>query len=265
MIRKGYLHRLRRGVFAVGHLALGDEARRRAAVDAAGEGAALTRISAGIWWEILTRSDRIVEVVVPRQRRPVTGGHLFIDRRLPPDAVVLHRNVPVLTPTWTIVSLADRLGAGDLTRVMREASYRRLLRLDELVRICEGHERRAGIRTLRKAIELRMSGSSGYASRLERDVNRYVRAKVDVAPIMNVTIAGLADEYEVDMVWPDIRVCCEIDGPIHDDPDVRREDERRTADLQAAGWIVVRIHWSAWKADPGAAVAELLEFVTTRR
>lgn len=264
MVDKAYLHRVRRGVYVVGHLALGDDARRMLAVRCAGDGAALTQFSAGRSWELTRRVDHVVDVVVPKQRRAVDGARLHVDARLPNDAFGTFRNVPIMSPTWTIVSLGSRLGPGDMTRVLREASYRQILDLSALVRICDGDEHRPGIPVLRKAIDLRMSGSAGYASRLERDLNRYVRGHAVVAPLPNVMIAGRLDEYEVDMVWRALRICCEIDGPIHDDPDVRRDDRKRTADLEAAGWIVIRIHWTEWERDPAGAVARLLDLVEIR-
>lgn len=263
MVAKGYLHRLRRSVFAVGHLSLGDDSRRMASVRCAGHGAALDQISAGACWLITKRPDRVVNVVVPRPRRPVDNVRMRIDTRLPPTAFTTFRNIEILTPTWTIMSLAERMGPGSLTRVLREASYHRLLDMPALLRIAEG-EPRSGIVTLRKALDLRTAGSAGYASRLERDVNRYVRTFDIPRFLPNVVIAGLTDDYEVDMVWHAFKVCVEIDGPIHDDPDVQREDRMRTADLEAAGWTVIRIHWSVWEADRAAAVAPLIALLQGR-
>lgn len=264
MVDKGYLHRLRRGVFAVGHLALGDDARRMAMVRCAGDGAALTQFSAGACWQITRRHDHVVEIVVPRDRHRFAGVSITVDTRLPSTAFTRYRNTPILTPTWTIVSLARRMGPGSLTRVLREASYRRILDSAALYRISDTHDRRPGIVTLRKALDLRTTGSSGYASNLERAVNRRVRRHAARPPLPNVMVAGRIDEYEVDMVWRELGICAEIDGPIHDDPDVRREDLARTTDLEAAGMTVFRIHWSTWEADPAAAIADLLDEVERR-
>lgn len=156
------------------------------------------------------------------------------------------------------------MGPGSLTRVLREAFYRKHLDTPALVRIADSHDRLPGVVVLRTALDLRSAGSSGYASRLEKDVNRFTRRRAACAPVPNVVIAGILDEYEVDMVWRALGTCAEIDGPIHDDPEVQAEDRRRTADLEAAGWTVFRIHWTDWEADPAAAVAELLEEVARR-
>ena len=264
MVAKGHLHRVRRAVFAVGHLALGDDARRMAMVRCGGSGAALAAISAAACWKITHRFDHIVDVVVTSPRRPMRGVGFTVDRGLPSDAMTTYRGIPILTPTWSIATMATRVGAGELTRVLREASYRRRLDMVALARIAERDDRRPGVATLRKAIDLRTAGSAGYASRFEADVNRYVRSCAVIQPIPNALVDVEGDSLEVDMVWRSLRICAEIDGPIHDDPDVRRDDARRTALLEAAGWTVIRIHWTAWEADPATALAPLLMRLTSR-
>ena len=52
-VEGGRLHRVHRGVYAVGHRALGREGRALAAVMACGEGAVLSHRSAGRWWELI--------------------------------------------------------------------------------------------------------------------------------------------------------------------------------------------------------------------
>jgi very-short-patch-repair endonuclease len=203
-----------------------------------------------------------VDVAIPRPRRSVDGARLVVDTRTPSSGVTRYRNIPITNPTWTIVSLAERYGPGSLTRIMREASNQKILDMKALHRIAESSDRRPGIPTLRAALDLRTAGSSGYASRLERDVNRYLRTFEVPRFLPNVVVRGVLDDYEVDVVWHEQRICLEIDGPIHDDPDVQREDRDRTADLVAAGWTVIRIHWTAWEADRAAAVQPLIDALT---
>lgn len=263
LVRRRGLIRLRRGVFAVGHRAFGEDARRMAAICCAGEGAALTGVSAGRCWELTGRTERVVDIMVPAQRRPVDGARLILDRRLPPDAVTSCRGIPIVTPSWTIVELARRMEPGELARVLREASYRHVLDVVQLVSIVE-HGRRPGVVPLGRALDLRASGSDGYGSRLEASVDRYLRRCRIERPMPNVAINVFEDCLRVDFVWRTLRIVLEVDGPIHDDPDVQRDDRRRTELLEMAGWTVVRIHWTAWEADRRAAVAPLLELIAAR-
>ncbi len=52
-VEGGRLHRVHRGVYAVGHRRLGRQGRALAAVMACGEGAVLSHRSAGRWWELI--------------------------------------------------------------------------------------------------------------------------------------------------------------------------------------------------------------------
>src|SRR5215203_5555930 len=76
--KKGRLHRVHRGVYAVGHHALNLHGRFMAAVLACGEGAVASHVSAAVLWELLKPIDAPVHVSVPstsgRARRP--GIHL---------------------------------------------------------------------------------------------------------------------------------------------------------------------------------------------
>src|SRR3954452_10190282 len=64
-VRNGRLHRIHRGVFAVGHANLTLEGRFLAAVKACGPGAVLSHFSAAALWEIVAWDDRYVQVTVP--------------------------------------------------------------------------------------------------------------------------------------------------------------------------------------------------------
>ncbi len=53
-----------------------------AAVLAAGEGAALSHLSAAALWGIWRRAPGRIDVTVPRQRRPQSGFHVHTSRTL---------------------------------------------------------------------------------------------------------------------------------------------------------------------------------------
>src|SRR3954463_8052599 len=64
--RNGRLHRVHRGVYAVGHAGLTMRGRFLAAVKASGEGAVLSHVSAAALWELLPWEDaRPVDVIAP--------------------------------------------------------------------------------------------------------------------------------------------------------------------------------------------------------
>src|SRR3954452_20069029 len=61
-IRVGRLHRIHRGVYAVGHRALSREGRYLAPVLACGDGAVLSHAAAADLWELRTSGSRKVDV-----------------------------------------------------------------------------------------------------------------------------------------------------------------------------------------------------------
>ncbi|MCW2921554.1 MAG: hypothetical protein JWL76_1428 [Thermoleophilia bacterium] len=70
--RVGRLHRVQRGVYSVGHVALSREGVWLAAVLAAGDGAALSHLAAATLWKIWKRSGAVeTTVVAPRRVRGI--------------------------------------------------------------------------------------------------------------------------------------------------------------------------------------------------
>src|SRR6201996_6126061 len=80
-VQAGRLHRLHRGVYAVGHRSLSWRGRWLAAVLAAGDGAVLSHVSAVALWQFL---------------RPIPGPvHVLLDaevRRKPRPGLQIHRS-----------------------------------------------------------------------------------------------------------------------------------------------------------------------------
>src|SRR3954447_22306075 len=84
-VRAGRLHRLYRGVFAVGHLSLNEEAVFLAAVLACGPDAVLAHGSAATLWGFWEESGQDVHVIAPNRRgRSPHGIVAHRDGWLPP-------------------------------------------------------------------------------------------------------------------------------------------------------------------------------------
>ena len=90
-------------------------------------------------------------------------------------------------------------------------------------------------RGLEEALALNARGSAGTKSALEDRFLAHVRDAGLPAPEVNVQVEGL----EGDARWRN--VIFEIDGPGHERPRTRAEDEERDAKLRAAGYDVVRL------------------------
>jgi very-short-patch-repair endonuclease len=103
----GRLHRLHRGVYAVGHARVALEGRWLAAVLACGEGAVLSHESAATLWGISPRCPSIVHVTVPTQngRRRRTGIRMHRSATLTSTEATRRRNIPVTTHARTLRDL----------------------------------------------------------------------------------------------------------------------------------------------------------------
>jgi predicted transcriptional regulator of viral defense system len=117
----GRLHRIYRGVYAVGHAGLSQEGRWMAAVKACGEGAALSHRSAAELWALLEIRGGPAHVTVPvaggRARR--TGIHVHRSPSLIEAVRTLRRGVAVATPVRTLT---------DLRRAGEPAEFRSAIR-----------------------------------------------------------------------------------------------------------------------------------------
>ena len=76
-LESGRLHRVHRGVFAVGHLRLSQHGQWMAAVLSCGTAALLSHRSAGVLWGVAPYAGRWIDVTAPGSRRPTASGSSF--------------------------------------------------------------------------------------------------------------------------------------------------------------------------------------------
>jgi predicted transcriptional regulator of viral defense system len=132
--KKAQLHRIHRGVYAVGHRAPSWHRRWMAAVLACGEGAVLSHGSAASLWGLLKPIEGPIHVSIPSTsgRKTRRGIHVH---RCPslrtPSLVTLRDNIPVTTVGRTVEDLrASSLISSHLVRrAIRQAELKGL-RLD---------------------------------------------------------------------------------------------------------------------------------------
>jgi hypothetical protein len=122
-VQKGRLHRLHRGVYAVGHRSLSWRGRWLAAVLAAGDGAALSHASAAALWEFLRPIQGPVHVTIAaaarRGSRP--GLQIHRSRTLAPSHITRRHGIAVTTPARTIEDLRTTVEPYLFRRALRQA------------------------------------------------------------------------------------------------------------------------------------------------
>ena len=254
----GRLHRLHRGVYAVGHGLVSKEGRWLAAAMRGGEGAVLSHGSAAALWGILRDGERDrIDISLPRSTqlpRPIRRHVL----RLPPDEITAKRLIPVTTLARTLFDIAAGSPHERLEAAIREAEYRHLFQLQQLENLLERHPGRRGATAIRACLHRLCHGPRGRTrSRLEVRFAALL-ARTDLPrPALNALLDLDGFRIEADCLWSKQRLIVELDGGRSHGTRVAFEaDRERDRRLQVAGWRVVRVTWHQLD-DPDPLLADL--------
>jgi very-short-patch-repair endonuclease len=257
-VRAGRLHRVHRGVFAVGHPRLTPEGRFLAAVFACGPGAVLSHESAAVLWGLRQpRGPRIDVTAATRGGRSRRGALISHRSTLEPEEVTVKDGVPVTSAARTVLDLADVLRRRPLERVLDEAFY---LGLD-----LEGLTPRRGRRgfgLLTAVLAEHEAGTTWTRSALEERMLTLCRRRGLPAPVVN----GEVGRWELDFHWPDQRLAVETDAwSSHGGRGAFERDRLKDAQLVEAGWRVVRITRARLAREPREVAALLARLLSGDR
>lgn len=262
----GRLHRIHRGVFAVGHPALTSEGHYLAAVLACGPGAVLSHRSAAAHLGIRRTSASRVDVTVARRTgRSRKGIAVHSAATLRADERTVERGVPCTTVARTIVDLSGCVHPEALEYAIHRAQTRRLLERDRVAAVLAHLQRRRGNAAVRRILRITDRSEDEVRSSNERRFLRLVRDAGFPLPKRNLWI--VLDGYpaggvEVDFAWPELRLAVEIDSAVYHDTDrALVNDRRRDRALMLAGWRVVRFADRDLEDDAVRAIAQLDRFI----
>lgn len=230
MLRTGRLHRVHRGVYHVGHSALSERARHRAALLAVGAAAVLSHRSAAALWGLLAW-DGYPELTTTLRSQNRLAGLIVHRVRSPPQATT-HRGFRITTVEQTILDLATVLPARPLARALGEAEYQRLLDRDRLRALARG---RRGAAAIRVALG---DGPAATHSSLEDSFLDLLRRAELPSPQVNARLGG----RQVDFFWPEQRVIVETDGwAAHGRRAAFDADRQRDLDFESRGYRTARV------------------------
>jgi hypothetical protein len=254
--RNGRLHRLHRGVFAVGHSRISREGRWLAAVLALGEGAVLSHVSAAALWGIRHSSSSYVHVTVPtsggRHRRRGIVVHRSLT--LGPADVDEEQAIAVTSVSRTLLDLAGVLAPGRLERAIEQSLALRLFDLRAVDAVLAANPRRPGAAALAEIIARIHDEPSLARLELEALMLDLCDAHGIERPEVNVLIEGI----EVDFLWRTHRLIVETDGrQWHDTPHGFARDRERDERLTVLGYRVVRFTYRRVADHPDAVAATL--------
>jgi hypothetical protein len=227
----GRLHRLHRGVYAVGHRSLSWRGRWLAAVLAMGDGAVLSHGSAAALWQFLRPMGGPIQVTVSGDggRRARQGIVVHRSRTLTPSHVTMRHGIAVTTPARTIE---------DIRTEVEPYLFRRALRQAELA----GHR------------VPHLSATKRTRSDLELLFLALCEDHGLPRPLVNHRVHG----YRVDFFFVDHRLAVETDSWNYHRGSVAMEDDHaRDLALRAHGIETRRYTGDQLEAAPDAVFADL--------
>jgi very-short-patch-repair endonuclease len=250
-VRKGQLHRIHRGIYAVGHRAPSWHGRWMAAVLACGDGAVLSHHSAAALWELLKPIEGAIHVSAP-----TTSGR--VARR----GIHLHR-CPSLSPSREPSSSPSYLHQ-EGGRGRRLTTHRHHIPVTTIQRTIDdlrastllpSHLLRRAIRQAEfKGVHLEGVESDRTRSDLETAFLDLYRRHHIPPPEVNVKLG----RWEVDFLWRDERLVVETDCFLYHRGSVAFEDDHvRDLDLRTAGFTVLRFTDEQLEDEPDRIAADL--------
>jgi hypothetical protein len=255
-VRRGNLHPIHRGVYAVGHDALTQTASFAAAVLACGAGAVLSHHAAAVHLGLLAGLDgRLPEVIVPRAGGRRLDGVRAHRSALNPGDVWTRDAIRVTSPARTSLDLAATTAAKALRRTLRQAQAEQRVNVRQLLDVLHRHPHHRGAAKLRAAIA---DGPAPTRSDHEDLVLDLIDRAGIRRPELNPRLRVGGRTILPDMLWREERLALECDSRRwHGDPLTLQDDADKQAILEAHGYRVLRVTWRQAAGDPQQTLARL--------
>jgi len=258
----GRLHPVQRTVFAFGHRAVGPRARLRAVVLACGPGTVISHRSAAWLLGLREKNPVVVDVICPGQAgRKVDGVRVHKAPYPAPSEVRTAYGIPCTTVARAIVDLAGTHGIDKLREAVEMAATRGVLDIAAVEAVLDNGPRRRGAPARRIVLDewrpvAETARYSTIRSLFEAKLLPLVAAAGLPIPEMNAPVRTAERVLEVDLFWPEQRFVVEADSRRHHAIEVAFErDHKRTRELIAAGYGVLRVSWREAEREPQAVFA----------
>jgi very-short-patch-repair endonuclease len=222
-----------------------------AAVVACGPDAALSHRSAAELWGLLeTRPGDIDVTVIGHNPGLRPGIRRHRSRAIEPREVRTKRGGRVTSPVRTVLDNArDR----DLEELLANAFAATLVNQRQIDRVIARFPTFPGVGRL-QALLRQDGGVRRTRSWGERRLLSLIRGAGLPVPLTNRQLHG----FQVDAVWPDLKLVVEVDGyEFHRDRDSFENDRARDATLVAAGYRVIRFTATQLDEQPLVVITRL--------
>jgi predicted transcriptional regulator of viral defense system/very-short-patch-repair endonuclease len=259
-VKRGRLHPIHRGVYAVGHMAITWEGRCIAAVLARPGAVASHKTAAWIHGLLRSRPGTIHLTAPTRQR--LKRDFVVHFATLEPDDTATVDGIPVTSPARTVLDLVPEESRRDLERLLQRADDNKLLdrrRFEATLARAGGHRGRG---KLAEALRNFKPERATLRSDLERRFRRLVLAAGLPHPQTNVAVEG----YELDAYWEAEGFAVELDVyATHGSPRSFEEDRKREDDLLLAGIELIRVTDRRLDREPRETIARVAAHLERRR
>jgi very-short-patch-repair endonuclease len=256
----GRLHRLYRGVYAVGHVNLSLHGRSLAAVLACGPDALLSHYSAVWLWGLARHSPAPFHVTAPQPRSARRPIRIHYSRTLAAADRGLQEGIPVTSVARTLLDQAALASPRNLRRLLKHSEERKLFDLAAVHDVLARNRGHRGSPRLRDAIRL-YEPPPFTRSEFEATFFDAVLAAGLPRPRVNFNLAGM----EVDLFWPRHRFVVELDlYETHGTRDSFEDDRLRQEDLLLEGIGMTRVTGPRFEREPEAVLARISRFLAER-
>jgi predicted transcriptional regulator of viral defense system/very-short-patch-repair endonuclease len=255
----GRLHRLHRGVYAVGHRRLTWHGRCMAAVLASYPSVASHLSAAWLWGLLRSRPDTLH--VTSRRTRRAKRSFVVHTADLARADLARRDEIPVTSLSRTILDVAVMSRPRTVRRHIQLADDLEvfdLREMDDLLERTKGHRGQAKVRA---ALDLYDEKPVFTRSGLERRFLEVVREAGLSEPAMNLFVEG----YEIDAWWEAERFGVELDVfETHGSRLSFEEDRERDDELLLAGIETTRVTGPRLDREPGAVVDAIRRHLARR-
>ena len=249
----GRLHRIHRGVYAVGHTTISLRGRWLAAVLACGSDAVLSHRDAATLHDLRPVSSGRIDVTATSRHR-IDGIDCHYVRVLHADDWVIVDGIPVTSVSRTFLDVAETFTARGLGSTLEQAQRQNKFDLRLIQAVIARSPGRRGLKPLGEALVQLTDEPPWTQSDLEDLLRALIRDADLPQPETNVFIEGEL----VDFAWRQHKLIVEVDGwTFHKTKRSFEDDRRRDAKLVLAGWRVVRFTYDQVRYEPQAVARTL--------
>jgi very-short-patch-repair endonuclease len=256
------LHRVHRGVYAVGHRSISRATHLRAALLACGEGAVISHATAAAFWGLYDEWPQLTDVTVPVEAgRKIDGIRCRRCRYPLEEEITIRHGVCCTTVARTLVDLAGIWSTSSLRRAVGRAAFLKQLDVDALDLAIHNAKRRRGMRIL-SAIAGDWRTKDGSLPDVRSDFEALALPQLMriglLRPETNVRMVLEGEVLEVDFLWEKQRLVVETDGGgTHETPAAFQQDRHRDQLLVAAGYRVMRVTWKQMHSNLEGVVSRI--------